>query len=395
LSWLRSFSPKQKAVACGLAAAALSWTWLALTVQFNYEGRWTALFRTGSRFIAPPAALEGENIYLFPDSGYDGQMYHYIAHDPFIRRGFSSSIDLPRFRYHRILVPLAAWTLALGRDAWVDRAYVIVVLGFVFLGSYWLSRLAMLHGRRPALGLLFLFCPATIISLDRMLLDVSAAALALAIVYYYSGERILPLWISIAAACLGRESGIVTSAALIAHSLWRDRRSFQPAVMASAFAPAALWYLYVNGRTQPFTSGPISLIPFRYLIGRLIQPFDYTLPPAVEAAAQLGDGLCLAALLLCVYYAVSRLREIRGTALGWAIVAWVLFLACLSFPPVWEESYAYGRIFTPLVLLAAVDGFRRHDRLAYLPLLMFLPRIGLQLAPQVAGVAKGLLQHAR
>src|SRR5437016_405076 len=107
--------------------------WQALTVHFSYGGNWTALYCTGALFKPAPAALQSENIYLFPNSsGYDGQMYHYIAHDPFLSRGFSANIDAPRIRYRRILVPALAFLLALGRDGAIDIAYLLVVAGSIF-----------------------------------------------------------------------------------------------------------------------------------------------------------------------------------------------------------------------------------------------------------------------
>src|SRR5438105_15265906 len=88
-------------VSYALLAALLAFCWQALTVHYNYGGNWTGLFCTGARFIAPPAALDSEHIYRFRNAdGYDGQMYHYMAHDPFLTRGFQSAMDSPRVRYH-------------------------------------------------------------------------------------------------------------------------------------------------------------------------------------------------------------------------------------------------------------------------------------------------------
>jgi hypothetical protein len=392
LNRLPSLTTAGKAALIALAASALAWAWIALTVHYNYEGRWTGLYQTGSGFHAPPEALKGENIYLFPGTGYDGQMYHYIAHDPFNRRGFQPSMDDPRMRYRRIFVPLAAWTLALGRDEWIDAAYFGVVLGFVFLGVYWMAMLASTHNRPPALGLLFLMSPAAIISIDRMTVDIAAAAFALAALHYFDTQRPVRLWLSIAAACLSRETAAIVPLALMAYSFWRDRDYRQPAFMASAFLPAALWNLFAASFTPASAAQAGTFIPFRYFIGLILNPFDYKLPPLWQLIASTGDLLCLAGLALSVWYAVSRWRTLRDSPAGWAILAWVLFFAFVGHAPMWNEPYNYGRIFTPLLLLAAAAGFGRMDRLALLPLLLFVPRILFQLAPQISTVARGLLQ---
>src|ERR1700735_587174 len=109
MSWAR------RPVLYALTAAVLALTWQALTVRYTYRGNGTALFCTGALSNPPPAALVSEHIYRFPNSyGYDGQFYHYMAHDPLLRRGFQSSLDSPRFRYRRMLVPFSAWLLGSG-----------------------------------------------------------------------------------------------------------------------------------------------------------------------------------------------------------------------------------------------------------------------------------------
>lgn len=385
-------TPAHKALLLALAATALAWSWMALTVHYNYQDRWTALFVTGKGFHAPPEQLRNENIYLFPGTGFDGQMYHYIAHDPFLLRGFQKSMDDPRFRYRRILVPLAAWTLALGRDEWIDTAYISVTLGFLFLGVYWLAMLAGAHGRSPALGVLFLLSPAAIISIDRMTVDIAASALVLAVLYYFSRGCPAKLWLSAAAACLSRESAAVVPAALAAYSFCQDRRFRQPVLLASAVLPAALWSLYSANQTPASTAVAGTLIPFRYFIGLIIDPFDYKLPQFWRIVAQGGDMICLAGLALCVWYSAARWRELRASEAGWTLLAWVLFFAFIGVEQMWTDPYNYGRVFTPMILFVAVNGFRRMDRIAFLPLLLFVPRIVLQLGSQILVVARGLLQ---
>src|ERR1044071_2273539 len=102
------------AVLCALAVFG----WQALVVHYVYAGERTSLYCTGQRFAQPPL---GERIWTFPNSyGYDGQWYHYIAHDPWFERGFAGFLDAPRIRYRRILLPGLANLLAGGRDRYID-----------------------------------------------------------------------------------------------------------------------------------------------------------------------------------------------------------------------------------------------------------------------------------
>ncbi len=88
--------------------------WQTLTVNANYDHDYSALFYTGS-YITMPPAVAAEGTFRIPnDAGYDGQFYHFIAHDPFLRDDTARFVDNPRVRWRRILVPLTAWLLAFG-----------------------------------------------------------------------------------------------------------------------------------------------------------------------------------------------------------------------------------------------------------------------------------------
>ena len=114
------------------------------------------LFLTGQDFTMPPDLAPGT--YRFPGTGFDGEMYRYVAHDPSGQRGYARYMDGPAQRYHRILVPALAYLLVAGRQPWIDASYIAVVALFVFLGAYWLSRWAVLAGVHPAWALAFLLC---------------------------------------------------------------------------------------------------------------------------------------------------------------------------------------------------------------------------------------------
>jgi hypothetical protein len=77
---------------------------------------------------------------------------------------------------------LAAFLLAFGRSGWVDRSYFAVILLAVFCGGWWLSIYSLRIGSSAAWGFGFLLVPATLVSIDRMTVDVALAALCVALV---------------------------------------------------------------------------------------------------------------------------------------------------------------------------------------------------------------------
>jgi len=363
------------------------WQWL--TVHANYQGKWNALFCTGAQLRQPPE-LAGEQIYLFPGSqGYDGQMYHYIAHDPFFSRGFSPYIDAPRMRYRRILVPLAAHLLALGRDEWVDRAYSAVILIAVLCGGYWLSAYATMLGLSAAWGLAFLLIPATLISMDRLTVDVALVALSVAFALYAVRASLPALYLVLAAAALTRETGLLLIAALVTWLLV-DRKPTRAALFATSAFPALLWYWFVAFHTEPDPFPIWSRLPFQGIFERIVSPYHYTFAGWINTASTLLDYAALTGIVTAVAQAahLAWRREWGPIQIG---AAWFALLSIfLISPGAWTEVYAFGRTLSPLLVLLGLVGLSKRNWIYAVPLLLVVPRTAIQLAPQLAGLLKAI-----
>lgn len=230
-------------LAWALAALTILLLWQFLTVHYNRGGNWTALFLTGTQYPVPQQLDAGT--YRFPGAGYDGQMYRYVAHAPFSPKIYERYIDKAEDRYRRILIPALAYLLAGGQDAWIDGAYIALVALFVFLGAYWLSRWAVLEGAHPAWALAFLLAPATLISMDRMTVDVALAAFTAGFVLYSSSAEWTKFYFILMLACLARETGLLLVAGACAFELFR-RRFPRALLWASAGVPALAWYAWLR-----------------------------------------------------------------------------------------------------------------------------------------------------
>jgi hypothetical protein len=78
----RAVMEPRRAAAFGAIAVAGLFLWQFLTVHYNYGGNWTGLFCINTRTEVPPA-LEAEHLYTCAiPIGYDGSVFHLIAHDP-------------------------------------------------------------------------------------------------------------------------------------------------------------------------------------------------------------------------------------------------------------------------------------------------------------------------
>jgi hypothetical protein len=368
--------------------AVLGWQWA--TVRANYGSNWTALFCTGGVHGVPPG-LASEHIYLFPGStGFDGQMYHYIAHDPLMRdKGLSRFVDSPRLRYRRILVPALAWLLALGRTGWIDGMYFTVNLLFVGLGVFWSAEWLRGHSRHPGWGLLFPLLPSTVMSVDRLVVDVALGALAIAFVLY-SKRPCWQLYLVLAAATLTRETGLLLLAGYCGYLLFQ-RRWATAVLFCSSAAPAALWYGYVQLHLAP-DHHTTNWLPLPELFGAILHPVTYPAGVPLVPLVQAADLLALAGMLLAI--ALAILLVARGcfqpeclAALLFALLG-ILFL--LQRSEEWQNVYGFGRAWSPLLLFLAVQAVRRRSSVWLLPWAMMVPRVAIQLAPQALGIVKAV-----
>ncbi len=339
----------------GACAAGIVFGWLFLCVHYLYGGNWTSVYYTGEKWKTP-AQLEHEHIYRFAGtSGYDGEQYHVVAHDPFGRTDMWKTVDMPRFRYRRILVPGLAALFSFGHDSWVDPAYIGVFLCFVYLGSFWLARWAQVHGFTAAWGLLFLLVPATLACVLFMVVDVVTAALTVGLAWYAERKYDKRLYLLLAAAALSRETGIILA---LGYCLWLlvQRQIKRMVVFGTSMLPALLWFLWVQKRFPPggfeYVSSPIPFIGiyrgFLYHVvyqQKILLYLDY-----------LGIAAMAAAIGIALYFSFRRKywNEVTFVGLGFAVLA-----ALISHELVWNEVNAFGRHFAPLLvvvgLTAAMD----------------------------------------
>jgi hypothetical protein len=385
--------------AWAIAALALVLLWQFLTVRHNRAGNWTALFLIGQDYRMPSELAAGA--YRFPGQGFDGEMYRVVAHDPFLERGYAPYVDVPTDRYRRILVPALAYLLAGGRQPWIDAAYIAVIALFIFAGAYWLSQWAVLAGAHPAWALAFLLTPATLISMDRMTVDVALVAFTAAVVLYWRTGSARKLFVVLLLACLVRDTAVLLVAGLCLFELLH-RRFARVALWASAALPMFVWYFLLS-RIFPAKMHYGAPVWFANKLGpglfyHMFQPPRYPLPPALETVARFADALALAAILLACVLAILLVLRSRPT--GPLAISALLFAAlvfALTDRQYWTDVNGYARVLSPLLLLVALPSIANESHPAFpwwlglVPSIVVDLRLGLQFASPIGGVLRGLL----
>jgi hypothetical protein len=372
--------------------------WQAATVHFSYGGNWTALFCTGSLQRIPPELAQGT--YVFGSSaGYDGQFYRYLAHDPWFRKGFWRYQDAPTLRCRRILLPALAWLLAAGRPRYIDAAYVLAILLSVFLGTYWLGRYAVFHGRHPAWGLGFLAVPATLISIDRLTVDVVLVALCAGFAWYVKKGSPGGLYVVLVLAGLARETGLLLVAACCLCAIFQ-RHWRRTLLFATTALPALIWFwcmpaVHVPGKVA---HSPLYVPRWVYhyagpgMVVKLFQPETYPgFAPLVVRLTQAADVVSLCGLLAALGLAAWGFWRWRFDEEQWATLLFVGLALAVGSPRYWANVFGYGRPFSPLVFLLGLRAVAGGPLWMLAPAVLMDLRIGVQLTPQVWRIVRGLL----
>ncbi|MBE7541993.1 MAG: hypothetical protein M9913_23125 [Bryobacteraceae bacterium] len=387
--------------ACIVTLATIAGLWT--TVQANYGGDWTGLFCIGGRYGVKMHALP--KAYNFPGStGYDGQFYRAVAHDPFLQTQNWVAIDRAELRYRRILVPLAAWLLAGGQSALIDGAYIAIVLSCLFLGvaglSLWLAR----HGLPPAAGALFLFLPASLISLDRMLPDIALITIFVWLLFLWKDRLTFPVAVLLTLAPLVRDIGVLLTTAAALTLLFHHRRFTAAFLSVLTILPAALWTVWLHfqfaapqGTPREMNSAGtlphwVFLEPGYGIILRILNPLDYaSLIPWVRTVTRIADIAGWLGILLAILIVLRHARAFIHSLSGLVILLSLVLFVAASPRGFWADAYSYPRAYTPLLALLAWEGWKRRQFWWALPLLAVSARILYQLTPQVSYSLRWLL----
>lgn len=374
---------------CALTCAVL---WVGFNVSFNYGNHISGLFYTGAR-VALPAEIENHTRRLtYDDIGYDAHFYHLIAHDPLLRRGSVTYLDNPSLRWRRIGVPGLAALLTFGNDDFVDTAYLAIELIAVFAGAFWLSRYSAAVSWPPAFGLAFLLVPATLVSIDRMTIDLPLAAICVGLALH---ERMKERVVASASFALPAAS---TSAMLISAALFREtgimvvaawcctrmlRKQLVGAVACAACAiPALAWWLHVDRNVPADGTTWIARFPFSGLIDRTLQGMDAASGRGGRAAPLLEE-LALLGIWLAVLSSIDLIRRKRFEFLELTAILFVCLVAVLGTVEIWASAYATGRTMSPLLLALGLIALRDRRPVLAVPTLLILPRIALQYAAEI------------
>lgn len=215
-------------------------------VIFANDGDPLALVTLGTQFSESIPEAEGGT------EGYDGQFGYYIARDPATAAGF---IDVPAYRFQRILLPGLGWGLSFGSDALIPWAFLVVGVVSLAAGTAILEHLLVAQGVSCWYALAYGLTIGTFGAVRLSLPEPLAYALALGGIWLFTRDRWLWSALLFALAALTRETTLLIPAAyglyLLYQKCWRVAVPFGLITLV----PFIIWQAILFDRLGSFGVG--------------------------------------------------------------------------------------------------------------------------------------------
>jgi len=253
IQWTKFWN--QAGVRNGLIALIVS----ALVFFWLYWGKFdrqiTGFFRIGSILPLSPL-LDPQGVLIYEgELGYDGQQFLSLALDPLLQEeGTLAALDLPAYRYRRILYPLLGNLLGLGSPQLIPWALVginiLAIVALIVLATWYYKG----HRQASLKALWGLAIPGIWLSLAFSTADLLAGVFTLGALYSEHRRRPWLCALALGLGLLTRETLLLVWLALALNALYR-RRLASALPLALALVPALLWNLYVVSLGLPGGKG--------------------------------------------------------------------------------------------------------------------------------------------
>ncbi len=295
--------------------------------------------------------------------GYDGQFTYFIASEPTPALA-APHLDVPAYRYQRILLPLLARLAGAGRADWIVWALPALNVLAQVVGTAILEKLLVQLGVSRWYALIYGLWPGLLVAVRTDLNE--PLAYALVVVAYWADQRSRIGWTGLlfGLALFAKETTILF---VVAHGLYalttRDPRRMW-SVGGLALLPFALWQLVlwqVFGAPGLGSGGclatPFELIPFMGLWRIAL----ISLSVFGVFVLFLGPGVLLPTLW-GIIAAARRLWQGQQHPYIWAMAVNALAIPFTPFStfrePVAMLRYAVGLVLASLLFAGLVKSWR-------------------------------------
>lgn len=280
--------------------------YVVILTTLLYAGYVIVAFGSPLALVTPGVDFSPDEAFHYPNEGegYDGQFVYYIARDP---ANAAPLIDVPAYRYQRILLPALGWLLALGQAPLLPYTLLAANLIVLSVGMILLEQMlaAMGVSRWYALG--YGLSLAGLGAVRLTLPEPLAYGLCIVGAWFLFRDSIAFAALAFAAAALAKETTLVFSAAVGLHLLLKRQIARATMFGIVVLMPFVVWQAVLNVWLGAFGVGSG---------GEGATGFEFI--PFMGALRILGAGNLLAGLaLLVLIIPAVVLPTIWGLWRGW------------------------------------------------------------------------------
>jgi len=299
--------------------------------------------------------------------GYDGQFAYYIALDP---SGAEPHLDVPAYRYQRILFPLLCRFLAFGSGKLIPWAMPFVNAIALAAGTYFVEKVLKKFGASPWYALIYGLFPGLLLSVRLDLNEPLAYALVCGSLLAFEKGKTRTGAILLGLAGLTKEQTLLFAGGYtLAFIARRELRGLKElmlfSILPEALLQGALWlrFGYPGIGSGGAGATPFSPIPFGGLLAiGLIKPRALLLWLTI-----LGPGAVFPSIALgCL--SITRIVKGEYHPFTFSVLLHALAMAFLPFST-WREFLAVLRVLIGFALATIAYGAYARSRriLNYLP----------------------------
>jgi hypothetical protein len=338
---------------------------------FHSAGEPSFLIRAGSDYAGPGLLPAGT--YVNEGTGYDGQFSFYIAQDLLDRSAASEAhLDNPKYRFRRILLPLAGWVSSGGGPEVLQWTMPLINLLAALGSGFVLAAFLRRRGLSVWLALLYLLSLGLMVGVLNDLPDPLAASMFVMGLVWWAEDRTLLALAALGAAPFARELFILPLVGVALIELLRWRRA--ALVWLLPVVAYGCWNVYLEvafrhaqARTEVTSPSPVPLVGAIQKIGNVLRT-------DVVGAANWELAFVLLALAVWGYLAVrswgllGRWRDIGGWPARAEFAPLIGLLAIFFIPflteGLWGSALSYVRYTAPAAAILLVVFAVQQDRWA-------------------------------
>ncbi len=235
--------------------------------------------------------------------GYDGQFVYYIAMDP---TNAAEKLDVPAYRYQRILLPAAARLIGLGQPALISWALVLTNATALVTGVAILERLLERQEVSRWYALTYGLFGGSLLAVRLDLTEPLAYGLALAGIWLAQEDRRIGAAVAFGLAALSKETALFFPAGYVLYDFLAGRYRAGVIMGAISAAPFAAWQIVLKTTLGAFGIGSggamatgFEIVPFMGILriaeggAQIFAVFLLMLVPMVVLPSLWGIGRAL------------------------------------------------------------------------------------------------------